>query len=111
MPQPGQGSEVVVGGVAGSRPAALGIAEAQKGGQDKKEPPENPYLQHRRSELMTEGQTLAGKKPSLIGGRDCVGSGLAKVDRAGELWNPVLVRGATASKHHSWSTASKSQSD
>lgn len=75
MPQPGQGSEVVVGSVAGSRLAALGITEAQKGGQDKKEPPANPHLQHRRSELMAEGQSLAGKKPSLTDGRDCAGSG------------------------------------
>lgn len=58
-----------MGGVARSRLAALGITEPQKGGQDKKQPPENPHSQHRRSEL------IAGEKPSITGERDCAGGG------------------------------------
>jgi hypothetical protein len=75
MPQRGQGSGVVVGG--SREQAARGIAEPQKGGQDKKQPPANPHSPHRVSELMAESQSLAGKKPSLTGGRDCTGGGLS----------------------------------
>lgn len=53
-------------------------------------------MQHRRSEFMAEGQSLERSLVSQVGGTVL---GVAKVDRAGEMWNPVLVRGATVLVH------------